>query len=147
MKKVFFLAAVLAFSACSDPKKVDSDVIENTRSADNPSDVSENLTTIKFDETHINFGSVIEGEKISHVFSFTNTGNSPLVIKDASASCGCTKPEFPTEPIAPGKKGEIKVTFNSEGKTGTNNKEVTIIANTNPRNTVIDFEVTVNPKD
>lgn len=73
---------------------------------------------IKFEETSYNFGTFAEkdGGVVTHVFKFTNVGDAPLVIHQAVASCGCTVPEYTTEPILPGKSGEIKVTYNGKGR-------------------------------
>ena len=73
----------------------------------------------------------------SHVFKFTNTGESDLVIVSAKGSCGCTVPEWPKEPISPGESGDIQVIFSSEGKKGKQHKRVSIIANTEPATSVI----------
>ena len=94
------------------------------------------ITTIKFAETVFDYGTVKDGEKVKHVYKFTNTGKEPLIISDAKGSCGCTVPDWPREPIAPGKSGEIKVEFDSKNKgtvEGSNqSKRVTITANTDP---------------
>lgn len=71
---------------------------------------------IKFDKTSHNYGKFTEDKPQTCVFKFTNTGNEPLVIHQAFASCGCTVPTFTKEPIAPGKSGEIKVVYNGKGK-------------------------------
>lgn len=71
---------------------------------------------IKFDKTSHNYGKFTEDKPQTCVFKFTNTGNEPLVIHQAFASCGCTVPTFTKEPIAPGKTGEIKVVYNGKGK-------------------------------
>ena len=72
---------------------------------------------IKFDETTHNFGSFPENSpKVTCKFKFTNTGNGPLVIHQAIASCGCTVPQYPKEPIKPGESGEIIITYNGAGK-------------------------------
>jgi len=89
-------------------------------------------TTIAFAETEFDFGSVDQGEKVSHVYKFTNTGSEPLIISSAKGSCGCTVPKWPKDPIAPGQSGEIQVEFDSKGKKNQQNKKVTITANTNP---------------
>ncbi len=89
-------------------------------------------TTIDFSENSFDFGTVSEGEKVSHVYKFKNTGNEPLVISNAKGSCGCTVPQWPKTPIAPGESGEIMVEFNSKGKPGKQTKRVTVTANTNP---------------
>ncbi len=82
-----------------------------------------------------NFGKIKAGAKARHVFKFRNTGKEPLIIADAKASCGCTTPSWPKEPIAPGKIGELVVEFDSSGKFGGQSKRVTIVANTNPPET------------
>ncbi len=89
-------------------------------------------TTMEFAETTFDFGTVNDGEMVSHSYKFKNTGSEPLVLSDAKGSCGCTVPKWPREPIAPGASGEIVVEFNSKGKGGKRNQKVTLTANTNP---------------
>jgi len=88
---------------------------------------------IKFKETTHKFGTIKTGDKISHKFKFTNTGNAPLVIKNVDVSCGCTFPSYPFLPIKPGEEGEIDVTFNSEHKIGRQKPTVTVVTNGRPR--------------
>lgn len=71
---------------------------------------------IKFEKTSHNFGSFPETEKVTCTFKFTNTGDNLLVIHQAIASCGCTVPQYPKQPIKPGENGEIKVTYDGSGK-------------------------------
>ena len=94
-------------------------------------------TSVSFAETTYDFGTVNEGELVSHTYSFTNTGNETLVLSDAKGSCGCTVPKWPREPIAPGQSAEITVEFNSKNKKGKRNQKVTLTANTNPPQTFI----------
>jgi hypothetical protein len=91
------------------------------------------LPKFEFEEESYDFGTINEGDIVTHVFKFTNTGEAPLVISSATASCGCTVPEWPRDPIAVGEEGEIKVQFNSRKKPGVQNKTVTITANTYPK--------------
>ena len=86
---------------------------------------------IKFDKTSHNFGTFPESKpKVTCVFKFTNTGDNLLVIHQAIASCGCTVPQYPKEPIKPGESGEIVVTYNGEGKfPGHFRKSITIRSN------------------
>lgn len=85
---------------------------------------------VRFMEKKFDFGIVAEkGGPVSHSFEFTNTGTAPLVIISATASCGCTRPTYPTEPIAPGKKGTIKVTYLPEGRPGEFTKVVKVRTN------------------
>lgn len=84
---------------------------------------------IKFEEQQHNFGDVNQGEKLSHKFSFKNTGTEPLILNNVLTTCGCTVTEWPKEPIQPGKSGDIEVKFNTAGRMGKQNKVVTIISN------------------
>ncbi|MEZ5043773.1 MAG: DUF1573 domain-containing protein [Saprospiraceae bacterium] len=94
-------------------------------------------TVMTFAETTFDFGTVEDGEKVAHTYTFKNTGNEPLILSDAKGSCGCTVPQWPREPIAPGAEGVVTVEFNSKGKKGKRNQKVTITANTNPPQTFI----------
>lgn len=94
-------------------------------------------TVMTFNETEFNFGKVKAGEKVEHEYTFKNTGKEPLVISNAKGSCGCTVPEWPKEPIAPGASAKIKVNFDSKGKSGPQTKQVTITANTDPVQSII----------
>ncbi len=93
--------------------------------------------TMKFEEEVYDFGKIKDGEKVAYDFKFKNEGNTPLIIKDATATCGCTVPEWSKEPIAPGGSGKISVVFDSAGKSGLQDKVVTITANTVPAQTQI----------
>jgi len=85
---------------------------------------------IDFEQVYYDFGDLKQGEQVSFVFEFTNTGGSPLLIKDAAASCGCTVPSFNKEPIDPGEKGSIEVVFDSSGRRGNQYKTVIVKTNT-----------------
>jgi hypothetical protein len=102
-------------------------------------------TSMAFQESSFNFGTVTAGEIINHTFSFTNTGDEPLIISDARGTCGCTVPSKPTAPIAPGETGEITVRLDTKNKRGMINQRVTVIANTTPAQTTISMDGTVNP--
>ncbi len=93
------------------------------------------------------FGTIKEeGGPVSCTFEFTNTGDKPLLIIDATASCGCTRPEFPTKPIKPGKKGKIKVTYSPIGRPGAFKKTVKVKTNGSERTTTLHIHGTVIPK-
>lgn len=91
------------------------------------------------------FGNIKEGDVVSHVFAFTNTGDVPLIISSATASCGCTVPQWPKEPVGVGGTGEIHVSFNSKNKPGIQNKTITITANTNPKTSRLKIKANVSP--
>ncbi|HAA20033.1 MAG TPA: hypothetical protein DCR93_17140 [Cytophagales bacterium] len=84
---------------------------------------------IQWEETNHNFGEVIEGDQAVHEFSFTNSGDQPLVISRVQASCGCTTPFWTREPVMPGEKGVIKASYNSKGRPGNFRKSITVTSN------------------
>ena len=104
-------------------------------------------TTMVFDTYEHDFGTLDEGDAVTHIFSFTNTGSEPLILDKCKGSCGCTVPQCPKEPIAPGASGEIEVKFNSKGKKNNQTKTVTINANTNPGQTILKIKAFVNPAE
>ncbi len=115
-------------------------VVNNPATVNNPNaqvDVTGPVAAIQFEEGEHNFGQITAGDKVNHTFKFTNTGDNPLVISNAKGSCGCTVPNWPQEPIAPGETGEIYVEFNSAGKNGNQRKSVTVTANTDPNTTQV----------
>lgn len=82
------------------------------------------------DEQVYNFGSIQEADgPVAHVFTIRNTGDGPLVIARVTASCGCTRPEWTKSPIAPGKTGEVKITYNPKGRPGPFYKTISIYSN------------------
>lgn len=94
----------------------------------------ENQAQIKFDKVSHDFGTFSESSPVQEcIFTFTNVGQAPLVINQAVASCGCTVPSYTKEPIAPGKTGAIKVTYNGKGKfPGHFKKSITVRTNGKP---------------
>lgn len=88
------------------------------------------------EESH-DFGDIHQGDKVQYTFNFENTGNEPLIISNVQVTCGCTASEWPRDPIAPGAKSSLTISFNSAGKMGHQNKVITIVSNANnPRNRV-----------
>jgi len=93
-----------------------------------------NTTTMTFDKRYHDFGDVKEGVDNTTTFIVTNTGDKPLIIQDVAASCGCTTPEKPEKPIAPGKSDKITVTFKAKpDQLNEQIKNVTVTANTTPQ--------------
>jgi Protein of unknown function (DUF1573) len=109
------------------------DLISNPNTA-NPQEVplDNSLGVMTFTEKEYDFGDIHQGDVVKHTFLFTNTGKKPIIIDNASASCGCTVPTYSDKPIGPGEKGVIDVRFDSKGKTGQVSKVVTVRANTLP---------------
>jgi ribosomal protein L30E len=125
MRKLFFslIAGCLIIVSCHSNQTTGA--ITTTANA-------ANLPVMKFDKESYDFGKIRQGAKVTYDFKFTNTGNSPLIITSAVATCGCTTPEYPKIPVKPGEGGVIHVTFDSAGKQGLQDKMITITANTNP---------------
>ena len=103
-------------------------------------------TTVQWIDSVQNFGKVVDGEKVIISFHFVNTGKKPLIISNVSASCGCTVPEKPEKPIAPGEEGLIKAEFNSSGRVGFASKDLTVTCNTSTQTYNLHFEGVVDPK-
>ena len=174
MKKILFvLAAGIVMISCKEAdKKADASTatpsteattknedlsklnqVSNDANKPGPSTSStptdpEKQTTIEWlDGTNRDFGSIKQGETLNVSFRFKNTGSKPLIISNVSASCGCTVPEVPKKPYAPGETGVIKASFDSnKGQVGHNSKQVTVHANINPEATTLGFSVDVKPK-
>jgi hypothetical protein len=141
MKKLLMglMAVSMLMAACNQTKTTQTAVAVPANAADAP--------VMKFEKDMYDFGKIKQGDKVSYDFKFTNTGKSPLIITDAVASCGCTKPEWPKEPVQPGANGIIKVVFNSAGKSGLQDKMITITGNTVPTQSMVHLtgEVLVTP--
>lgn len=105
-------------------------VVKDMKAPAEEVEVDKDAPVFEFMEEAFDFGSdIIDGEKKTHTFEFTNTGNSPLIIEKVKASCGCTTPNWPKTPIAPGATGEITATYNSKGRPGKFNKAIRITSN------------------
>jgi len=104
-------------------------------------------SVISFEVKEHDFGKVNEEDgKITYVFDFTNKGNAPLVVSRVQASCGCTTPTWSKEPIEPGKKGSITVTYNPAGRPGTFNKTITVYSNATEEQVALIIKGDVIPK-
>jgi hypothetical protein len=132
MKKLFFslMAAGMLLAACKQSPG-------NSTAANTTSGNAAEAPVMKFEKDTYDFGKIKSGDKVNYDFKFANTGKSPLIITDAVATCGCTKPEWPHTPIKPGESGMIHVTFNSAAKHGLQDKMITITANTAPAQNMV----------
>ena len=150
------LATLLILNSCQgDQEKVKTEIpgnavspesVNNPATASSQGNAEDMLPAFQFKEESFDFGSITDGESVSHDFKFTNAGKSDLLISSANGSCGCTVPEYPKEAIKPGKQGVIKVTFNSQDKVGMQHKTITIIANTIPNSKVLTIKGEVKAK-
>src|SRR5690606_9397521 len=146
--KQFFLAFVaivgLSFTSCKEDasKKVKE---ENVAQAEQRDEASTKLPVMTFEETEYDFGKIPQGQEVEHIFKFKNTGDAPLIVTNARSSCGCTIPEKPEGPVAPGETGEILVKYNGSGLNGIS-KTITITANTANGTEQLKIKAFVEPK-
>lgn len=133
-------AAVLAVS-CGEKKhnKASTDIVNMPATADSTAAPAQHyeVAQIEFEKTTHDFGTITQGEIVEYAFQFRNPGKTELLIASAGASCGCTVPDYPKEPIPPGGTGKIKVKFNSDKRIERFQKEVYVSANTEPMQTVL----------
>ena len=124
----------------------DDGIIRFPVSADGTVDTA-GSAVLRFRESAHDFGTVAEGELVRYRFPFRNAGKRPLVITHARSTCGCTVPDYPRSPIAPGDTGSVLVVFDTDGKAGPQRKPITLTANTYPNHTTIDVYGTVAAAD
>ena len=139
MKQLISLLLSLTLISCvssSDEKTITTDLVNSPLTANR---IAKKVLTpnIEMLETRYDFGEMLQGESVTHDFILKNTGGADLIITAAKGSCGCTVPEWPKNPIANGEEAVIKVTFNSAGKSGKQNKTVTFVSNAIPNTKVI----------
>ncbi len=90
----------------------------------------QNAPTMSFTKVKHDFGNIRQEDGPAKVtFEFTNTGGSPVIISDVTASCGCTTPSWSRQPVPPGAKGFIEAAYNPENRPGSFNKTITVKSN------------------
>ncbi len=130
------------FTKCNNDKS-DSQVASTNNQQEKAKNL-EGTAEFRFEETTKDLGKIQKGQKVVKGFIFKNTGDEPLVISDASASCGCTVPEYSDDPVPPGETGYVDVEYDSKGKSPkTFEQSVTLVANTqnSPHKVTITGEV------
>jgi len=160
MRSFIILSFIAVLSSCSQPaplketettnnnvndkaSEVSKDMIENPSTAANPGAQPTDFPEMSFKNTEHDFGDIVENQVVETTYEFVNTGKADLLISDCKASCGCTVPDWPKTPIRPGKSGVIRVKFDSAGKSGVNNKVVTVVANTKTGSSELKFRANV----
>ena len=142
MKRLLFVMMMIAAASVS------------VRAADQPKPsepaapgaMTNGVPKIQFDKTIYDFGTTSLVQQLSGTFIISNAGSALLTISKPTTSCGCTVPSYPKTPIRAGETGTIKVAFNSNGKRGFQNKNILVVANTQPNTTVIRIKAqVVNP--
>jgi len=116
---------------------------QEKKTLDNIGNDNPNQANFKFEAEEFDFGKITQGESVTHEFKFVNTGTEPIIISKAEGSCGCTVPIYPKEPIMKNQQQVIKVTFNSTGKSGVQDKTVTITSNAKQNPMVLHIKGTV----
>ena len=143
---VLTLFAVGMTTSCKGPteSQLSTDLVTSPKSATGSSDKQAAIT---FEKKEHDFGDLLQGEVVTYAFHFTNTGSQPLIISEVGSSCGCTVGDYPRQPIAPGKSGDLKITYNSAGHHGFQSRTLTVMSNTNPAKTVLRIKGTVLTPD
>jgi hypothetical protein len=118
------MVLLLVICSCSHEKSVEP--------GQNGGVTSNEYGEIRFDKTDHDLGTIVQGETVGYNFAFSNIGEGSLVILNASASCGCTVPQFSKEPVPPGGSGMVEVVFDSSGRMGQQSKTITIKTNGTP---------------
>ncbi|MBP3942758.1 DUF1573 domain-containing protein [Sphingobacteriaceae bacterium WQ 2009] len=126
------VCGLFLFAACTSKSEKRNAAAQDTTeisTADTLASQATAFATIEFEEPIFNFNQVKEGEIVAHDYTFTNVGAVPLILSKVNASCGCTTPDFSKNPILPGQKGVVKVSFNSDGQVGMQQKIITVASN------------------
>lgn len=143
LKLISLISLILIFFSCGQNKdQLPTDMVNIPATADKGLD-KDDLPDMKFEEEIFDFGTITQGEKVTHDFKFENTGDKNLIIANAYADCGCTVPEVPKKPISPGDGNIIRVTFNSDRITGIITKQITILTNCIPNKRVIKIKANI----
>jgi hypothetical protein len=138
---LFTLLTISVVSSCRKKGELPKNVKLDTELLVDTTDV------VVLDSAAFNFGELVEGDKAEHTFRLVNTGSKNFVISRAEGSCGCTVPEYPKDPVAPGDTASIKVTFNSAGKHDEQNKTVTVHCNVASRSLMLYMKGFVKKKE
>lgn len=152
ISKIFWLLAIAVLmttlNSCSSnaSKEVDATIVNIPVEVDGTTDNAK-MPVITFETTNHDFGNLMQGEKVSYTYKFTNTGKAPLVISSVVPSCGCTVAQFTKTPIMPNGHGTVSINFNTETKRGMVQSGVIVQANTYPSETKLTFTATVNSKN
>lgn len=127
-----FLGLEFMLSSCGrEPGVKEIPVAEIPQRADTSGEVDS--ARIVFDNTEHDFGQLAEGEKVIGYFTYRNTGGSELVLTEVTSTCGCTVPDWSREPLPPGEVRELRVLFDTDGKSGRQVKHISVSSNGSAR--------------
>lgn len=146
-KTVSLVAFSVLLMATSCKENVETKITdEDMKAVEAEIALASKLPKIELDKMEHDFGSINEGDVVETEFMVKNVGEADLIIADAKGSCGCTVPSPPKEPIKPGDSAPIKVSFDSNGKPGMQNKTVTLTTNTENGKETFSIKANVQPK-
>lgn len=139
---ILSISTLFIFQSCKKNEKADpmpNQTIEQNNSSEN----TIALTTAIFTKDSHDFGNLKKGEIVQHIYEITNTGNKPLIISSVNPACGCTAPEYTKEPIAPGEKGSVTLSFNSTNFSGIVTKTAQVYTNTDNSPFTLSFKANI----
>jgi hypothetical protein len=137
--KIFIVLIVLSLSfACSNSPKGDSSLNVTSENSN-----EKKYSDLQFREDFFDFGSIVQGEVVSHTFHFHNAGNGILIIKDLVPDCGCTEPKIEKKSLNPGEESYVEIIFNSKGWAGSQYKSVTLRTNSPNREKSVTIKANV----
>ena len=140
------LSVVLVTTSCKQESAADKITDADMATAQAAKALEGKFPIVKLDKEVHDFGTINEGEKVETEFVVANAGEVDLIISDAKGSCGCTVPKPPKDPIKPGASAPIKVSFDSNGKPGAQEKTVTLTTNTENGHETFKIKANVTPK-
>lgn len=153
--KMIALVAILASTSCKNKDEFAAQQIDGKNMVTPLGQLSmqddsmkkklnpEDYPVIELDAKEFDFGTIKQGDKVEHIFKFKNTGKTDLTVIEVRPSCGCTAPEWTKTPVKNGESGEIKIIFNSTGKSGQQTKTVALLTNTMQGNEVLTFKANI----
>ena len=146
-KSVGFLALslVVLTTACKQESAADKITDADMKAIQEQNAIAGKLAKVELDKEVHDFGTISEGDRVETEFIVKNIGDSDLMIYEAKGSCGCTVPEPPKEPIKPGASAPIKVSFDSKGKPGSQEKTVTLTTNSENGHETFKIKANVTP--
>lgn len=150
MKKMLILAGIIFATSSANAQSLSTTVAAGADNATNKIAEQAQASKLKLEDMHFaqpihDFGTIQEGPSAEHVFEFVNKGKEPIIITNASASCGCTTPSYTKDPVLPGQKGSIKAVYNTQGRVAPFTKTISITSNAGIKVLTIKGEVEKAP--
>ncbi|HBD25414.1 DUF1573 domain-containing protein [Flavobacterium sp.] len=142
---LFALSLIVLATACKQESAADKITDADMKAIQEQNAIAGRIAKVELDKEVHDFGTIKEGEIVVTEFIVKNVGDSNLLIHDAKGSCGCTVPQPPKDPIKPGDSAPIKVSFDSKGKPGSQEKTVTLTTNTANGHEMFKIKANVTP--